>query len=111
MTQGNIERWHKTLLLENYYLPGDLEAQIAAFVAGYKSPAISREHRQPDARRRLLRAGPDHSDRKGKDQTTDNRQSPLAAPSASRIILQSKTGWRHVEITTIISTACHIERG
>ena len=32
-TQGKIERWHQTLknriLLENYYLPGDLEAQIA----------------------------------------------------------------------------------
>jgi hypothetical protein len=33
MTQGKIERWHQTLknriLLENYFLPGDLEAQIA----------------------------------------------------------------------------------
>src|ERR1019366_6425086 len=31
-TQGKIERWHQTLknriLLENYYLPGDLEACI-----------------------------------------------------------------------------------
>jgi len=39
MTQGKIERWHQTLknriLLENYYLPGDLEAEIAAFVADY----------------------------------------------------------------------------
>ena len=39
MTQGKIERWHQTLknriLLENYYLPGDLEAQITAFVADY----------------------------------------------------------------------------
>jgi Integrase core domain len=39
MTQGKIERWHQTLknriLRENYYLPGDLEAQIEAFVAGY----------------------------------------------------------------------------
>ena len=39
MTQGKIERWHQTLknriLLENYYLPGDLEAQIDAFVAYY----------------------------------------------------------------------------
>jgi putative transposase len=39
MTQGKIERWHQTLknriLLENYYLPGDLEAQIAAFVDHY----------------------------------------------------------------------------
>ena len=34
-TQGKIERWHQTLknriLLENYYLPGDLEARIDAF--------------------------------------------------------------------------------
>ena len=39
MTQGKIERWHQTLknriLLENYYLPGDLEAQIEAFVVDY----------------------------------------------------------------------------
>src|ERR1041384_5277400 len=39
MTQGKIERWHQTLknriLLENYYLPSDLEAQIDAFVADY----------------------------------------------------------------------------
>ena len=38
-TQGKIERWHQTLknriLLENYYLPGDLEAQIKAFVEHY----------------------------------------------------------------------------
>ena len=39
LLQGKIERWHQTLknriLLENYYLPGDLEAQINAFVAYY----------------------------------------------------------------------------
>ncbi len=38
-TQGKIERWHQTLknriLLENYYLPGDLEAQLGAFVEHY----------------------------------------------------------------------------
>ena len=38
-TQGKIERWHQTLknriLLEHYYLPGDLEAQISAFVEHY----------------------------------------------------------------------------
>jgi putative transposase len=38
-TQGKIERWHQTLknrtLLENYSLPGELEAQIAAFVDHY----------------------------------------------------------------------------
>lgn len=38
-TQGKIERWHQPLknriLLENYFLPGDLEAQIEAFVEHY----------------------------------------------------------------------------
>ena len=38
-TQGKIERWHQTLknriLLENYHLPGDLEAQVEAFVHHY----------------------------------------------------------------------------
>jgi transposase InsO family protein len=38
-TQRKIERWHQTLknriLLENYFLPGDLEAQIEAFVDHY----------------------------------------------------------------------------
>jgi len=40
-TQGKIERWHQTLknriLLENYYLPGDLEAQIEAFIEHYNN--------------------------------------------------------------------------
>jgi transposase InsO family protein len=38
-TQGKIERWHQTLknriLLENYFFPADLEAQIEAFVDHY----------------------------------------------------------------------------
>ena len=38
-TQGKIERWHQTLksriLLENYYLPGDLRQKIDAFVDHY----------------------------------------------------------------------------
>ena len=40
-TQGKIERWHQTMknrvLLENYYLPGDLERQIEAFVEHYNN--------------------------------------------------------------------------
>ena len=39
MTQGKIERWHLSLksriLLENYYLPGDLERAIDDFVQHY----------------------------------------------------------------------------
>ena len=40
-TQGKIERWHQTMknrvLLENYYLPGDLEQQIGTFVEYYNN--------------------------------------------------------------------------
>ncbi|WP_295317715.1 IS3 family transposase [Roseobacter sp.] len=40
-TQGKIERWHQTLknriLLENYFLPGDLERQVEAFVDHYNT--------------------------------------------------------------------------
>ncbi len=38
-TQGKIERWHQTLknriLLENYFFPADLKAQIEAFIDYY----------------------------------------------------------------------------
>jgi putative transposase len=40
-TQGKIERWHQTLknriLLENFYLPGDLERQVGAFIEHYNN--------------------------------------------------------------------------
>ena len=40
-TQGKIERWHQTLknrvLLENYFLPGDLKMQIGTFVDYYNN--------------------------------------------------------------------------
>ena len=40
-TQGKIERWHQTMknrvLLENYFLPGDLERQIDGFVDYYNN--------------------------------------------------------------------------
>lgn len=39
MTQGKIERWHRSLknriLLENYYLPGELKQQIGNFIEYY----------------------------------------------------------------------------
>jgi transposase InsO family protein len=41
MTQGKIERYHRSLknqtLLENYYLPGQLEHRLAEFVAYYNT--------------------------------------------------------------------------
>ncbi len=40
-TQGKIERWHQTMknrvLLEHYFLPGDLERQVGAFVDYYNA--------------------------------------------------------------------------
>ena len=40
-TQGKIKRWHKTfkgrILLETYFLPGDLKAQIGTFVDYYNN--------------------------------------------------------------------------
>ena len=40
-TQGKIERWHQTMknrvLLEHYFLPGDLERQIGDFVEYYNT--------------------------------------------------------------------------
>ena len=39
--QGKIERWHQTMknrvLLENYYVPGDLEQQVGVFVDHYNN--------------------------------------------------------------------------
>jgi transposase InsO family protein len=41
MTQGKIERWHRSLknqiLLDNYYLPGQLEQRIGQFVTHYNT--------------------------------------------------------------------------
>ena len=72
MTQGKIERWHQTLknriLLENYYLPGDLEAQIGNFVAYYN------HLRYHESIANLTPADVylDHPPGKRKDQTTDH---------------------------------------
>jgi transposase InsO family protein len=43
-TQGKIERWHQTLknriLLNNYYLPRELEEQISVFVENYNNKRL-----------------------------------------------------------------------
>ena len=88
-TQGKIERWHQTLknriLLENYYLPGDLETQIEAFVGHYNY------HRYHESLGNLTPAdvyfgrGPDHPVEKRKDQTKDATNPALAIPQNRRI--------------------------
>ena len=41
MTQGKIERWHRTMkdriLLEHYYLPSELESRIGEFINHYNT--------------------------------------------------------------------------
>jgi transposase InsO family protein len=53
-TQGKIERWHQTLknriLLENYFMPGDLNASIERFVEHYN------HHRYHESLRNLTPA-------------------------------------------------------
>jgi transposase InsO family protein len=60
-TQGKIERWHQTLknriLLNNFYLPGDLERQIGA--SSNTIIPLSRKHQQSNPGRRLLWKGRD----------------------------------------------------
>jgi len=62
-TQGKVERWHQTLknriLLENYFLPGDLWPRQS------------------------------HSTTPRKDQTRDTRSAPLASQTARRIMQPS----------------------
>src|SRR5439155_655924 len=62
MTQGKIERWHQTLknriLLENYFLPGELETQTPAFADAYKHrPCHPAERHQPRQRVHLHGSG------------------------------------------------------
>ena len=82
-TQGKIERWHQTLknriLLEHYYLPGELEGAGRGLRRALQPCPLSREPGQSHPGRRLLRPGRGHPARTRKDQTPDHRQSPLAA--------------------------------
>ena len=49
MTQGKIERYHRSMKnvvkLEHYYYPWDLERAIQQWVEHYKPPSVSRVSR------------------------------------------------------------------
>jgi putative transposase len=86
MTQGKTECYHRSLKnrnpRENYYLPGQLEARRAQFVAFYN---IQRYHESP---RNLTPAdiyfgrGPTMSYTETEDQTQDHRFTSTAASAA-----------------------------
>jgi putative transposase len=108
-TQGKIERWHQMLknrvLLNNYYLPRELEAEIAAFVESYNhyrlheslnnlTPAdVYFGRGQQILEERVWRDNLSEKTltlivarQKGTDQKTHDPQSSLAASAESRII-------------------------
>ena len=89
-TQGKIERWHQTLknriLLENYFLPGDLEAQIEAFVDHYNHQRYHESLNNVTPADVYFGRDKAHSKAKGKDQTKDTRNAPLASQATRRII-------------------------
>ena len=86
-TQGKIERWHQTLknriLLENYYLPGDLERAMHRFVEYYNHARYHESLQNLTPGRRLLRARAKGSEHKGEDQTRDN-STPTIDPLQNR---------------------------
>ena len=61
MTQGKIERYHRSLknqiLLENYYLPGQLKARLADLVDYYNSRRYHESLNNLTYGRLLLRPG------------------------------------------------------
>jgi putative transposase len=93
-TQGKIERWHQTLknriLLENYFLPGDLEAQIQAFVEYYNHRRYHESLDNVTPADASAELPPSQTARK--DQTTNHPTSSLAVPQARRITSTPRRG-------------------
>ena len=104
-TQGKIERWHQILknrvLLENYFLPGDLKMQIGDFIDHYNN---HRYHMRVStiSRPQIPTSGVMLRYRKEeKDQETDHPKTPLEPSTQSGLtsnqdepdpLLQNKLG-------------------
>ena len=88
MTQGEIERYHRSMknriLLENYYLPGQLELSIGEFVEYYNNQRYHESLDNRDAGRRLLRKRTGHSQVEGKHQTENHRTTTAPASAGNR---------------------------
>ena len=76
-TQGKIERWYRTLknriLLENYYLPGDLEAHIDRFVEHYNHQRYHESLKNLTPADVYFGPGQNHLTNERKDQTGHTR--------------------------------------
>ena len=72
-------------------LPAGRPASPDRGLRGRLQPSpLSREHRQSNPGRRLLRTRPDNPAAKRKDQTPDHHTTPLAAPMASRLMSSTR---------------------
>ena len=88
-TQGKIERWHQTLknrvLLENYFLPGQLEAAVAAFVDHYNHRRYQESLGNLTPADVYFGRGPAILAGKGEDQETHHPKPPLEPSRPSGI--------------------------
>ncbi len=95
-TQGKIQHWHQTLknrtLLENYFLPGDLNASIKRLVTHYN------HHRYHESLGNLTPAdvyfgrGETIFTRTLKDQTKHAQSTTFAIPQSSRLGSTNRMG-------------------
>ena len=88
MTQGKIERYHRSMknqiLLENYYLPGQLEARLAEFVDYYNSRRYHESLNNLTPADVYSGRGPAILSEEGKCQTENHRRPTPAASSCSQ---------------------------
>ena len=88
MTQDKIERYHRSMknqiLLENYYLPGQLEARLAEFAASTTRDTTMKVF-ATYSRRCLVRPGSSHSHAEGKHQVQDHRTATTTASPGDRL--------------------------
>lgn len=86
MTQGKIERWHLSLksriVLENYYLPGELEQAVNDFVDHYNHRRAHESLDNVTPAQRLLRTRRPDLRTATRDQASDNREQ--APPTLQR---------------------------
>ena len=74
------------MLLENYFLPGDLRAPDRKLRGALQSRALPRESQQRHARRCLLRPRTIYFKQKRKDQRENYKTPTLAIPQSRRLI-------------------------
>ena len=93
-TQGKIEKWHQTLknriLLDNYFFPADLEAQIESFVDHYNHQRYHESINNLTPADVILRARAINFKTAGKDQTENYENPVLAIPQTCRLTLSTR---------------------